>query len=67
MVVLVIGGVVAVRWFVRTANGAKAYHREPLGQSMRDYRGLETTTVASPTRPTAIASAHSIRLAPGLL
>jgi hypothetical protein len=27
------------RWFVRTANGAKGYRREPLPRSIDDYRG----------------------------
>jgi hypothetical protein len=27
------------RWFVRTANGAKGYQREPLSLSIEDYRG----------------------------
>lgn len=33
----------AVRWFVRVANGAKGYHREPLPRSVDDYRGVRQT------------------------
>jgi len=36
----------AIRWFVRTANGAKGYGREPLPSSVADYRGLRINTEA---------------------
>ena len=40
LVIVVLVTVVAesVRWFVRTANGAKGYGREPLPRSIVDYR-----------------------------
>ena len=38
IVALVTFIVESVRWFLRTANGAKGYHREPLPRSIVDYR-----------------------------
>jgi hypothetical protein len=40
LVTAALGLLAAVRWFVRTANGAKAYRREPLPRCVDDYRGL---------------------------
>ena len=45
IVVLFTVVVESVRWFLRTANGAKGYHREPLPRTIVDYRtqGREAT------------------------
>jgi hypothetical protein len=45
VLVLVIATAVCAfaRWFMRTANGAKGYQREPLPRSIEDYRGRGRT------------------------